>query len=407
MVPKAEAERFEAAYLSTPEAIRERAEQLYALARAGSLEYFALDEGELPKLARRVLDVTRATYPNVRDIPYHARWRHFSAGGIDRLAELDAALAPLDPDERLCAKFELAITSVLLDAGAGSAWSYREGQSAYARSEGLAVASFRLFAAGAFSADPVRRPLRADADMLRRLDVAELGDALQVGPDNPLVGLEGRTMVLRKLGEVVGQSSRYFGTAEPRLGRLGLYLVSQAQRGALPARAVLEAVLDALGEIWPGREVCAGKNLGDVWRHPAVGRVPFHKLSQWLSYSLCEPLEERGVAVTGLGELTGLAEYRNGGLFLDGGVLVPKRPEVYGEVHSVDSPVVVEWRGLTIALLDRTALELRRMLGLDAGELPLAKVLEGGTWRAGRELAQARRADAASPIRVASDGTVF
>jgi hypothetical protein len=135
--------------------------------------------------------------------------------------------------------------------------------------------------------------------------------------------------------------------------------------------------------------------------------VPFHKLSQWLTYSLCEPLEESGVRITGMEELTGLAEYRNGGLFVDGGVLTPRHPGVLSETHDVSSPLVVEWRALTIALLDRTAAAMRARLGLSAEELPLAKVLEGGTWRAGRELARERRPDGASPIRVHSDGTVF
>jgi hypothetical protein len=68
---------------------------------------------------------------------------------------------------------------------------------------------------------------------------------------------------------------------------------------------------------------------------------------------------------------------------------------------------VVEWRALTVALLDRTAVEVRRILGVDAAALPLAKVLEGGTWAAGREIARERRPDGRPPLTVASDGTVF
>jgi hypothetical protein len=166
-------------------------------------------------------------------------------------------------------------------------------------------------------------------------------------------------------------------------------------------------VLLGLGEIWPGRETLYGQNLGDVFTHRAVGRVPFHKLSQWLSYSLCEPLEASGLRIRGLEELTGLAEYRNGGLFLDAGVLLPKHAGVLGEAHSVDSEVVVEWRALTLSLLDRTAERLRRQLGLSAEELPLARVLEGGTWRAGRVLANEKRVGGGPPLRVVSDGTVF
>jgi len=400
----------EAHYLATARAVRDRAEALYALGARGELANFTIDEPRLAPLAERVVGVTRATYPDIRAIPNHTRFRHFGAGGIDRVARLDAELAArsLSSDDRLYAKLELAITSVLLDAGAGERWVYREpGGETYTRSEGLAVASYHLFASGALSDDRAHAPYRADAGALARFSEEQLARAFQVGPENPLVGLAGRAAILRRLGEVVAKQPAFFGATAPRLGHLGLYLTSQARSGALRAGAVLEAVLGALGDIWPGRETCAGKNLGDVWTHPAVGRVPFHKLSQWLTYSLCEPLEQSGVRITDMSELTGLAEYRNGGLFVDGGVLVAKDPRVLSETHDVSSPLVVEWRALTVALLDRIAVEMRRQLGLRADELPLARVLEGGTWRAGRELAKERRPDGAPPIHVKSDGTVF
>ena len=93
--------------------------------------------------------------------------------------------------------------------------------------------------------------------------------------------------------------------------------------------------------------------------------------------------------------------------FVDGLVLVPKHDGVLAGRHAVGSEVVVEWRALTLALLDRVAGLVRRELGLDAARLPLAKVLEGGTWSAGRKMARERRPDGSPPIRVDSDGTVF
>jgi hypothetical protein len=146
---------------------------------------------------------------------------------------------------------------------------------------------------------------------------------------------------------------------------------------------------------------------GDVWRHSRLGVIPFHKLSQWLTYSLCEPLEQAGVAVTHLGGLTGLPEYRNGGLFVDAGVLVPRDPAALTAVHAVDSDLVIEWRALTVALLDRVAAGVRARLALTEDALPLARVLEGGTWRAGREIAAEKRAGGTPPLRITSDGTVF
>ena len=405
-------DRAAAAYLLRPEAIRARAHSLLRLAERDALQYFVYREDRLPAAADYVLETIRATYPDLA-IPFHSRWRHFTAGGVDRWGLLARDLSGVDAMERARIRFDLALTSVLLDAGAGARWRYREaGGAEYARSEGLAVASFHLFRAGAFSADP-KRPWRADAASLSALDQSVLAEGFHLSRDNPLLGLEGRLALMRRLGAALAASPELFGTPG-RFGNLVDHLARTAAPGAVPAAAILAAVLGGLGSIWPGRYRLGGVDLGDVWRHSAAraedasdGYVPFHKLSQWLTYSLVEPLEWAGVAVTGLADLTGLAEYRNGGLFVDGGVVVPRDPALLGATHAVGSEVVVEWRALTVALLDRVAEELRVLWGLDDVALPLAKVLEGGTWAAGRALARERRPDGSPPIRVESDGTVF
>ena len=134
--------------------------------------------------------------------------------------------------------------------------------------------------------------------------------------------------------------------------------------------------------------------------------MPFHKLSQWLTYSLLEPLEWADVTVTGLDALTGLPEYRNGGLLLDGGVLVLKNLALATQAHTAGDECIVEWRALTVALLDELAPLVRAELGLTAAQMPLACVLEGGTWAAGRALAQRLRGGT-PPLNIVSDGTVF
>jgi hypothetical protein len=182
----------------------------------------------------------------------------------------------------------------------------------------------------------------------------------------------------------------------------------------LPASTILSELLRRLGPIWPSRLTLGGVPLGDCWRHPSIttgddtsGLVPLHKLSQWLAYSLIEPLQRAGIIVTDIDGLTGLAEYRNGGLFIDTGVLALRNPTDAAREHDVSSPLVVEWRALTVALLDRLADIIRKQLGLDAVKLPLAKVLEGGTWAAGRSIAREKRSDGSPPVKVLSDGTVF
>ena len=399
-------------YLRSPRAVRERCAAVLAHVLAGGSEHFTVDLAQLEQAVRRTREAIAGAYPDPASIPFHSRINHFSVGGRERLRELEGRLGA--PRERARALTELIVTSVLLDAGAGASWRYVEAGTGIEarRSEGLALASFHCFASGAFSSDPTR-PLSADAKGLGGVTSESLGACFQVGPGNPLVGLDGRAALLRKLGAAIVSNPSAFGGG-PRLGGLCDALVARADaQGRLPAAELLPRVLEALAPIWPPRTQLGGVELGDVWPHPAAGGsgesqglVPLHKLSQWLCYSLIHPLAVAGVEVVEVDALTGLAEYRNGGLFIDTGVIVARDPGIYARPHAASSPLVVEWRALTVALLDRLARELRQQLGLDAERLPLGKVLEGGTWAAGRRLAAEKR-DGAPPLVVQSDGTLF
>jgi hypothetical protein len=391
--------------------IRERCQRVLAAGLRGELEHFAVALERLPEAARFTAEITRARYPELR-IPAHSRFAHFDAGGVARLARLGAEIAHLDQRERARILTDVVIASVLLDAGAGMAWRFHEpGLAApLARSEGLAVASLEWIRRGGLSSEG--RAYHVDARGLAQVDEGSLRAAFQVTADNPLVGVDGRVALLRALGTALERRSDLFAGA--RLGGLIDHLIAISRDGGLAATAVLAALLDGLSEIWPGRLRIDGVALGDVWAHPAAGGtgaaaglVPFHKLSQWLSYSLLHPLAVAGLNVRALDSLTGLAEYRNGGLFIDLGVLVARDAALLERAHEVSSPVVVEWRALTVALLDRIAELVRAELGLTAEQLPLAAVLEGGTWAAGREIARTRRADGGPPLRAISDGTVF
>lgn len=428
------------AYLRTPQAIRERCDRVLHLAEANQLHYFGCDLTQLKNVANYVIQVMQDEYPDF-NIPFHSRWRHFEVGNVPRLAELAQKLAGLTPRQNAQSKFDLAIVSVLLDAGAGADWQYVETETGqvFRRSEGLAVASFRLFCQGMFSSHS-DYPLQADAQALQNLTVEQLAHGLQVSPTNPLLGLEGRVKLLQRLGESLQTHPELFEDENPRPGNLVKYLLSLATGkeeqtkagltdkvreksdnlsqptaiGKLSAKVVLSAVLEGLGDIWSGRLAIAGVNLGDVWYHSALSGekpndhyIPFHKLSQWLTYSLLEPLQELGLEITGLEELTGLAEYRNGGLCLDLGLIVVKDPTIWQQRHLPGSEVIVEWRALTVSLLDRIAEAIRKQLHLTATQLPLVKVLQGGTWTAGRRIAAQLREGGVPPIQIESDGTVF
>lgn len=396
-------------------AVRERAHRMLAFGLENKLPNFCIDLGRLDDVVDLVLETTRTAYPSL-DVPFHSRWRHFVMQSDDRWAEVADQVTWRDHAGRARAEFDLAIISVFLDAGAGPAWRFHDARSALAigRSEGLALASLAMFESGAFSADP-RDPLRVDAELLANLSLADLKRGLQVSETNPLVGLEGRLDLLRRLGALVAAKTEVFGRNDrSRPGGLFDWLAMLSQKSELPGPTILSELLQQLGPIWPSRLTLGGVALGDCWRHPALttndatsGLVPLHKLSQWLAYSLIEPLQRAGIVIADIDGLTGLAEYRNGGLFIDTSVLAFRDERDSQREHEVGSPLVVEWRALTVALLDRVAEAMRQKLGLDATSLPLAKILQGGTWAAGRKLAQERRADASPPVKVISDGTVF
>jgi hypothetical protein len=260
-----------------------------------------------------------------------------------------------------------------------------------------------------------------DALALERLDAAALRAVFQASPSNPLVGLEGRAALLAALGGVLRAQAQAQG-GEARPGRLWDRLVgSDGEPGAtLDAGALLRTLVRDYAPIWRSGSHVLGLPAGDVWPHRWAGAqagdgsvdgvtpgwVPFHKLSQWLTYSLLEPFEWAGVRVSGLDALTGLPEYRNGGLLLDCGVIVPRAAGDLARTWKPSDEFVVEWRALTVTLLDELAERVRALLGVTAQQLPLACVLEGGTWAAGRQVAQELRGGL-PPVAIDSDGTVF
>jgi len=410
--------------LNDPATIRVRCGAILAAVERGVSMHFALDRSALPAVADRVAALTLKRFPDLK-IPFHSRWRHFEPGGVDRKGEMDALMQGLGTMEQARARFDLTVVSVLLDAGAGGSWAYTEAGSGlqWGRSEGLGVASFRAFLAGTFSTT-AGQPLRADAAALQKMDASQLRAVFQSSPSNPIVGLDGRASLLARLGQVLQQEAQHSGL-QARPGLMFDRIVTDAATGqtrsTVEAADVLGELLRTLAPIWPSGSVIKGVPVGDVWPHRWAGNlvadgrtdavtagwVPFHKLSQWLSYSLLEPLQWAGVQVTGLDALTGLPEYRNGGLLLDGGVIRARDARLLDRQWTPQDEFIVEWRALTVALLDELAVLVRQRLGKTAQELPLACVLEGGTWAAGRELAKERRADGGPPPKIPSDGTIF
>ncbi|KAL9598642.1 MAG: hypothetical protein Q9219_004388 [cf. Caloplaca sp. 3 TL-2023] len=436
-----------AGYLRSIHAVRERSRIIHEKAKKDQLNHFDVDLSKFEETAAYVVSIIKRDYaPEYHTIPPHGRWQHFDVGGRPRIDQLLASWpSKIDAQERTRRLLDLFLVSVLLDAGAGTKWSYKSKESGkvYRRSEGLAVASLEMFKAGYFSNDPTE-PYQVNAAGLDRLSEGQLAIGLQVSDANPIAGLEGRAGLLSRLAEVL-QNPEYFGASQ-RPGNMLDYLLNHptTQNSSAPIILIptLWSVLtDGLAGIWPAtRTQIAGISLGDAWpctsmsstpsAQPWESIVPFHKLTQWLCYSLMAPMTRlMNIQFAGIDLLTGLPEYRNGGLLIDTGFVNLKPADakrgldayrhnamVKGQpsmevvpLFSVDDDVVVEWRALTVGFLDDLLVDVNRLLKLEGPDkLSLAQMLEAGSWKGGRELAEVSRPNTKQPpIMILSDGTVF
>ncbi|KAK9413953.1 hypothetical protein SUNI508_11405 [Seiridium unicorne] len=452
-----------AAYLRSLGAVRERSKIVTEKVLSNTLTHFDVDMSKFSDVTSFVCGIIKRDYDApFTSIPPHGRHQHFSVGGRDRIANLLTTFSDIDASEKCRRLIDLFLVSVLLDAGAGTSWTFKSAENGriYRRSEGLAIASLEMYKSGLFSGDASNK-FQVDKNGLRRLTVSQLAKGMQSGPGNELAGIEGRAELLIKLGDALDQKREYFGD-NGRPGNMIDYLLSHPTTQASSMPIVVLPVLwnllmNGLGPIWPARTAIDGVSLGDAWPCSSMPQtttqpsspsfspfpnsqpptaawesiLPFHKLTQWLCYSLMQPMHSLlKIHFAGAEMLTGLPEYRNGGLFIDLGVLILKKDDVdRGLQHYTDycrrkntkgievapmfepsDDVIVEWRGATIGLLDRLLVDVNRALTreLNGGELTLPQLLEAGSWKGGREIAEVSRPNTKEPpILIDSDGTVF
>lgn len=432
-------------YLQSLTAVRERCAEVLERAKRDGLQSFRLDLGKMSEASEMIksliikdygpIDTHEALLSTLQAIPPHGRWRHFGNDNIEVLIEELRMRTRGDQREVVRSLLDLFVVGVLVDAGAGDAWRFTDPRSGkeYRRSEGLAVAALRMFLAGGLSSAK-DHPWRVDTRALKGLHESDILEAFQVSENNHLLGVEGRLGLLQRLGSVLEAHPRYFPPDSRGVVRPGALLdcLTEPGHSVVHIDTLWELVIKGFGGIWPeSRRNLNGTSLGDVWPCEALpagyNLVPFHKLSQWLTYSLMEPMQKiLGIQFVDSDRMTGLAEYRNGGFFVDLGVITLKQGamdegifnarKAAGEratslvpLFAPESQVVIEWRALTVALIDLLAESLRQEFGVSAKELPLPKILEAGTWKAGRILGRQLRphTEGGPPLAIISDGTLF
>ncbi|KAI7873923.1 DUF1688-domain-containing protein [Lichtheimia hyalospora FSU 10163] len=428
-------------YLLSLRAVRERCFRVQEAGIRNRLQHFDVDPSKLQDVVQFVVSLIKRDYDEPSAVPVHGIWRHFDVSGRPRIQHLLNSWSSLgfDATEKTRRVLDLFVVAVLMDTDADHVWSYRENATGrtYKRAEGVAVAVLELFTAGAFSSD-VNQPHRVDSEALIHLSLDTLEKGFQVDHErNVLIGLEDRLDILRNLGKVLQEHADYFQKTGPvpRPGNLMDYLLEHSstiktKKGALILLETLWPVVQCMGELFVA-ERPSGKGgipgYGDVFPCGAIQYnsndstdhyVPFHLMSQWLVYSLIEPMERLlGATIEGTELLTPLANFRNGGLLMDTGFislkpkehdrgiesyhknsLLPGQPKIeVAPLFEMDDPVVVEWRALTTAYLDIVAERVRDALRLNRNKLSLTRLMDGATWSAGRELAEISRPNTQEP----------
>src|SRR6187431_1920334 len=260
-------------FILSPHGIRARAQQIYKLALKAKT-HFEIHAHKLTEVSDFVLQVIAENYPD-RNVPYHSRWRHYEVGNQSQLKQLRAIEQPLTPIERAKLGLDLILPSVLVDAGAGPDWQYSSSNSVtVGRSEGLGLASLDMFLAGGLSH---RQKVEATAAGLKAVSVESFSKHFNVSNNNPLLGVEGRVQLLRSLGEAILAQPSIFPNQRP--GDLVDYVLTHYQYTPT-ASQILTMVITFLGNIWPGRLLLDGTNLGDTWAYSPLREGPLGESPQ-------------------------------------------------------------------------------------------------------------------------------
>jgi hypothetical protein len=441
--------------LRDPQTMRLRCAGITAAAEQGRSAYFRVDREAIEPLALRLAASLRAAGSD----PAGAGLGRLAGAGVQSRGAVDELLAPLAPASKHLAAIDLVVLGTLLGTDPGPRWRYRERtgldalalpaqrhgsedllamldrsastarpaaaaaepaaagpQAVLGGQEGLALAIRRGFKAGMFSADAAD-PLRVDAAALRQIDAAALRALFQASGDNPLAGLEGRAGLLARLGIALEAQAVRDGQP-PRPAALLEFAHGGGTRQRLPAAELLAQVHQRFGSVWHTGGTVVGQRVGDCWPHRWAGAaapehygaargasdgwVPLHGMALALTRALVPPLAAAGVQVHGLEVLPGLADAPHGTLLIAAGVIAPRAPLDLARRWKVGDEIVVEWRALTVTLLDALALRVAALVDdLPHGQAPLELV------DAAMEGSVASKAERTATVQVDGDGCVL
>ena len=342
-------------------------------------KYFEINLEKLDQTVDDLLEFILKKYPKM-NIGMHSRLNHIPEW-YDLVQKWKCPL-----NEKIKRLIDLLFVSVLLDGGSGENWKYISNNIEYRRSEGLGKCVYNMFISGFFSLDE-KQPYKVDMNRIKLINLDEFKNEFQISKDNILIGLENRLENLVNFSKFMINNDNFNINNNIRPGNIFDKIYNN-----------LEIDLDKLYEII----FSFSPIINDVhYYKPLDVYVPFHKILQWLSYSLIDLFKKFNISIRSDNYLTALPEYRNGGFLIDSNIINFKNNNLKNIFHEINSDIIIELRASTIVLIDiiKDKINIKKKNNLN-----ISQVLEGGTWRYGRYLANKNNI---SPIKIKSNGIIF
>ena len=247
----------------------------------GQLAAFRVERERLDDVAERVARADARALSRRSQVPYHSRWRHFEAGGVDRKAELDARLDGAQPARRWRARASISrVDQRAARCRRRRRWRYREAETGSASRAPRGSAS-RAFARSWPARSRRRRTIRC-ASMRRRWRGST--------PATLAPRVPGRATTIRWSGSRAarrccgGWATRSTDAARrvrrAWRARAALFdaLTRDGTRARFAAPAILRALLDGLGAHLADRQRARRRRrsatCGGIRTRAATGRPP-------------------------------------------------------------------------------------------------------------------------------------
>lgn len=403
-------------YLS-PIFTRVRSKELTQLVLKNQSKFFTLDSSKKEEALEFLEKVILSRFQKDK-IAKHGRRQHLSSKNRNYFEKVENICQKAGCTFAVENKLELLLLSCFLDAGAGQNWKYNDSyfNCQLVGSEALAAASTDLYLKLISDNLISKKNISLTSDALKNMKFDEFSKSFQHDEsNNALLGAKGRYDSLTQLGSCLELHPSIFVTShKPELKNIYHFFQSIVEHKSLNLEEVFKTIVFIFHDFFTSDTKINEINLCDSRIHsnlislPLVGKkIPFFKLIQWMVYSIDDFFNSQGIPTINEEFLSGLAEYRNGGFFMDTNIINLKSKNLSHQSYSIDSELVTEWRALTITLLDEFLEELKIKRGYN--HLNMSKLLEGGTWIAGRKLARENRPDSpySPPIKIITDGKFF